>query len=135
MILFLLGNVLGAAYFTFKVVRVWTGPSHSETYRNTNKSLTVFAALSTLALVALFFCGVVVYGGFGRGLRREICGKEFWRRYFRRNAGRKGVQGVDEGREYVRDLRAGGEGREGREGKKGSVGEKGMVQMKRLSID
>ena len=131
MILFLLGNFLGVGYFTFKLVRIW---QQSKTvYITTSKSLTVFAALSVLTLVGLMIWGVIVYNGFGKGLRREICGKEFWRRYVGKNRARgkvRGTGGVDEER-YVRDI---GQG-QGREGKRGGVGEKGMVQMKRLSID
>jgi hypothetical protein len=64
----------------------------------------------------------VVYRGFGKGLKREICGKEFWRRYFR-GKGKSGRvregKGVDEGGGYE------GEGEE----------RKGRGDMKRLSID
>ena len=96
MVLFLLGNLGGVGYFVFKLVRIWQ--QETTVYATTSKSLTVFAALSVLTLVTLLVWGVIVFLGFGRGLKREICGKEFWRRYFRGNKGAakgRGSAGLD----------------------------------------
>lgn len=64
---FLAGLLGGVAYFTFKIVRIWTQPDF---YDGVQKSLTIFSVLSLVMLVLCFTFAIVVWRNFGKGLKR-----------------------------------------------------------------
>jgi hypothetical protein len=61
------GLVAGAAYFIFKLVRIWQ--EQYGTYLHLTKSLTVFNALSLASLGACLVFGIIVWLDFGKGLK------------------------------------------------------------------
>ncbi|WVR05710.1 hypothetical protein IAU60_002734 [Kwoniella sp. DSM 27419] len=81
---FMLGLVIGCAYFIFKLARIWQ--QNDTTYQSTAKSLTVFDALSLVSLVACAVWGFLVWSNFHKGLKQAlanrpgiISGMSFWR--------------------------------------------------------
>lgn len=72
---FIFGCVLGAAYFIFKLVRMYTNfqlPDGSDKYAGTRNFLTFFSALSLLMVILTLINSVVCYNNFGKGLKQHI---------------------------------------------------------------
>lgn len=66
---FMLGLAAGAAYFIFKLFRIWQ--QHNTVYSEVAKSLTVFSALSLVCLVLCAIMAIVVWANFGKGLKEQ----------------------------------------------------------------
>jgi len=74
MIVFMAGCVAGAAYFGFKLFRIYQ--DKGGLYSLVRKSLTVFSAISLLLLAFTICQSVVVFRNFGKGLRSHMNIKE-----------------------------------------------------------
>jgi hypothetical protein len=65
----MLGLAAGAAYFIFKLLRIWQ--QQNTVYSEVAKSLTVFSGLSLVCLVLCAIMGIVVWSNFGKGLKEQ----------------------------------------------------------------
>lgn len=71
---FIAGCVLGAAYFSFKLYRMYSGNT-VDNYDAAKKSLTVFSILSLLLLFLTILQSSILLRNFGRGLKFHVNGK------------------------------------------------------------
>jgi len=72
---FVFGCFAGAAYFSFKLFRIYLHNSTSEDYETAKNSLTVFSVLSLLLLLSTIIQSGIVWRNFGRGLKFNMNSK------------------------------------------------------------
>lgn len=91
---FMVGLVVGCAYFIFKLVRIWQ--LEDTTYYRLTKSLTVFDVLSLASLASCFVLGVIVWRDFGKGLKEagEPNRQDEWSLRLIKVANQKGTQSL-----------------------------------------
>ncbi|GAA99705.1 uncharacterized protein L969DRAFT_104872 [Mixia osmundae IAM 14324] len=66
--------VVGGAYFTFKLYRIYQGKAGA--YHLVFKSLTVFSAFSLVLLCATFAVAIICLGNFDRGLKQHMTSRK-----------------------------------------------------------
>lgn len=71
MIIMIIIYLAGMAYFIFKLVRIYE-PSQAYKYLSVRKTLTVFAVLTIIFLVATIIAGTICTINFGKGLRKIV---------------------------------------------------------------
>lgn len=68
--IFLIGQLVGTAYFVYKITRFWT--TKNKQLQGSINYLTFFAGISLFMLLATMIVTVICYRNFDRGLRRHL---------------------------------------------------------------